>query len=377
MDIKNNRGSYCGAKLVFYDEKENQVFEGKWIDEKTEDDYEITCLMGACYFFHKSWFLYIGGTKSLKMWGSDEPLLSLKTLLSGGNIRLTKSVKIGHKFRPASPYTTEVSYLIYNKLRSMYMTLPDNLYKQLSDKIQNDNDKIIALKMLERDKDEIEKEKEYYKTIFIRNEKWMYEKFNINIPNKLLSGIIECSPKSIHTIIPSEFFTKYDVNDYVWSGNCFEIYYGLSKYVQPKSFLEIGVRFGFSFLPLMIGSNKLDYCLGYDNEEYGNNSIALDNISKYYKGSAKFEILTLNSHSIKKLPMFFDIISIDGDHSYNGKIQDLELTLGSSRYVIIDDYDYHNDVKQSTNYFVEKYKNVISSTTYVKSFRGTLIIEYK
>lgn len=186
----------------------------------------------------------------------------------------------------------------------------------------------------------------------------------------------ELKPNSIHNIIPSKFFTKYDSYDYVWSNNCFEWYYAIAKYVQPVSFLEIGVRFGFSFLPLMIGGDKLQYCLGYDNEEYGNNSYALDNIREYYQGDAKYEILTVNSHDINKLPQFFDIVSIDGDHSYDGKIMDLELTIDHSKYVIVDDYDYHNDVKSSTDYFISKYKDKIKSTSYIDSFRGTMIIEY-
>lgn len=264
------------------------------------------------------------------------------------------------------------------------MLFSDKMYEYLQSKIQDDNNKKEALKMLLNDDDEIKKETNFYKNIFKYNDEWLCEKFNLinNFNPKhtnidLSTEILNLCPKSIHDVIPSEFFTKYDSYDYVWSGNCFEIYYGLAKYIQPKTFLEIGVRFGFSFLPLMIGGDKLEYCLGYDNEEYGNNSIATENIAKYYTGKAKYEILTLNSHTIKKLPMFFDIISIDGDHSYNGKIQDLELTLDHCKFVIIDDYDYHNDVKNSSNFFVNKYKEKILRTSHIKSFRGTLIIQYK
>ena len=192
-----------------------------------------------------------------------------------------------------------------------------------------------------------------------------------------IDKVIELKPNSIHDVIPSEFFTKYDNYDYIWCGNYYEIYYALAKLVNPKSFLEIGVRFGFSFLPLMIGGDRLEYCLGYDNEEYGNNQIAIENISKYYHGNAKFEILKMNSHEIKSLPQFFDVISIDGDHCYDGKTQDLELTLDHAKYVIVDDYDYHPQVRVATDQFVINHKHKIESTHYIKSFRGTLIIVYK
>ena len=56
----------------------------------------------------------------------------------------------------------------------------------------------------------------------------------------MIEQLFNNKPKSIHDIIPSEFFTKYDSYDYVWSGNCFEWYYAISKTIQPKTFLEIG-----------------------------------------------------------------------------------------------------------------------------------------
>ena len=182
MDITNPRGSYNGAKLVLYEPNENQVFEGKWIEDKEGDEYEISCLMGACYFFHRSWFHYIGGTKSLKMWGSDEPLLSIKTLLAGGSIRLIKSVKIGHKFRDAASYSTGVYYLLYNKLRSIKMVLSNETYERLKDKIPNTGDKEKALAMIVMDEKEIKEESSYYKRIFTRDEKWLCETHKICVP---------------------------------------------------------------------------------------------------------------------------------------------------------------------------------------------------
>lgn len=182
MDLRYYRGSYNGARLLFYDKSENQVFEGKWIpDRENEDDYEISCMMGACYFFHKEWFFHIKGTSSLKMWGSDEPLLSLKTYLAGGSVKLMKSVRIGHKFRSSSPYTTEVPYILYNKLRSMYTLLPTDLYNQLSSKIPDDSNKQKALEMFGRDILEINNEKNYYNSIFSKDINWFIKKFDIKL----------------------------------------------------------------------------------------------------------------------------------------------------------------------------------------------------
>lgn len=184
-------------------------------------------------------------------------------------------------------------------------------------------------------------------------------------------------PKSIHDVIPSEFFTKYDSYDYVWSGNCFEWYYAISKVIQPKTFMEIGVRFGFSFLPSMIGGNRLEYALGWDLETYGNNTIAIDNLTKYYTGPSKWEILHVDSQLQTELPLFFDLVSIDGCHEYDGKIHDLKMAMIKSRYVILDDYDYIPVVRQAVDYFIKEYKNNIEWNEYIPTFRGSQIIKFR
>lgn len=183
-------------------------------------------------------------------------------------------------------------------------------------------------------------------------------------------------PKSIHDVIPTEFFTKYDSYDYVWSGNCFEWYYAAAKVIQPKTFMEIGVRFAFSFLPSMIGGDKLEYALGWDLETYGNNAIAIDNLTKYYKGTAKWEILHVDSQQKTELPQFFDLVSIDGCHEYDGKIHDLKMAMEKSRWVIVDDYDYHPQVRQSLDFFLKEYRSRIELNEYIPTFRGTQMIKF-
>ena len=193
----------------------------------------------------------------------------------------------------------------------------------------------------------------------------------------MIEDLFKNKPDSIHDVIPSEFFTKYDSYDYVWSGNCFEWYYALGKTIQPKSFLEIGVRFGFSFLPTMLGSEQLEYALGWDLETYGNNKIAKENIGKYYNGSAKWSIEHLDSQTQTELPQFFDLISIDGCHDYDCKVHDLKLCIGKCNYVILDDYDYHSDVRNSTDFFLHRYADHIEWSEYIPTFRGSMLIKYK
>lgn len=193
----------------------------------------------------------------------------------------------------------------------------------------------------------------------------------------MIEELFKNKPDSIHDIIPTEFFTRYDNYDYVWSKNCFEWYYAISKTIKPKTFMEIGVRFGFSFLPTLIGTDTLEYALGWDLETYGNNEIAKNNIGKYYTGDCKWEILHVDSQEKKELPQFFDLISIDGCHDYDCKIHDLKMAMYKSRYVIIDDYDYHSNVRRAVNDFMRDYSTKIEWALYIPTFRGSQLIKFK
>jgi len=179
--LKENAGRYNGARLALYEEKENQVLEGKWIDEKPGDSYEISCMMGAIYFINREYFLKLRGLSDLKMWGSDEPCLSIKIYLSGGKILLDKKIKVGHFFRKSAPYTTGCSHLIYNKIRMAKTLLPDELGEYLISKIKKDNNFNAAMKMIEDEKDLINEYKQYYKSIFTVDIKDICTKFDIKM----------------------------------------------------------------------------------------------------------------------------------------------------------------------------------------------------
>jgi len=182
FDLSKYRGKYYGAKLELWNEKENQILEGKWVPEiKDQEVYDISCLMGALYFIRKEYFFQIRGLSDLKMWGSDEPCLSLKIWLSGGEIKMAKNIKAGHLFRSAAPYTTGVKYLVYNKIRMAKTLLPDELGRDLISRLPKTLEFFEACKMINQEYKIIEEYANYYKSIFTKDIYWFLNKFNINI----------------------------------------------------------------------------------------------------------------------------------------------------------------------------------------------------
>jgi hypothetical protein len=194
-------------------------------------------------------------------------------------------------------------------------------------------------------------------------------------------NILKLKPNSIFDIIDSEFFfelnTKHD--EYLKSGIYYEYYYAISKYYNPKSILEIGVRYGYSMGCLIKGSDKIESVTGIDCDSYEKDSllIAEKNIKKYIKDNIDFEFINKDSHSIEKLDKKFDLIHVDGDHSYQGKIQDLNLIKEACNVAIIDDYGGGlPDVRRATDHWIKQNSTLIKNHFVLDSIRGTLILEF-
>ena len=129
MDIRKATEAYHGATINFYGPdkhhpEKNQVLEGVWLKDREGDDYPIPCVMGASYVLSRDWFFHIGGLRMLRQWGGDEVLLSLKTWLAGGDVRMMKKLRVGHQFREKSHYVSQQWCLIYNAMMIALTCLP-------------------------------------------------------------------------------------------------------------------------------------------------------------------------------------------------------------------------------------------------------------
>lgn len=193
--------------------------------------------------------------------------------------------------------------------------------------------------------------------------------------------INKLKPNSIFEIISEEFFFERNIkNDYLDCKRYYEYYYAISKFYQPSSILEIGVRFGYSLGSMVKASDKIQFVKGVDCEDpnYGSNTLktAEINIKKYINSNIKYEFLLQDSHLIEKLDQKYDLIHIDGDHSYDGKIKDLNLTLDHCKILIIDDYSFFPEVTKAADDWCKVNSSKIKSNYTLDSIRGTLVIEF-
>ena len=189
MDINKPNDKYYGATILLVDKNSpldrpcREVMEPKWTPRKDNKlEYEIPCVLGANYFFKREWFNYLHGLKGLRMWGTSESFLSLKSWLAGGRCKITTEIEIGHKFRKNAPYSTVIWFLVYNKLYLCKTILPEIMSDKLIKELKNDRNLNKAISEINKNKDIIEAERKYYDSIFKVNIESICEKFSIAIP---------------------------------------------------------------------------------------------------------------------------------------------------------------------------------------------------
>jgi predicted O-methyltransferase YrrM len=136
--------------------------------------------------------------------------------------------------------------------------------------------------------------------------------------------------------------------------HCYETKYCIAKLVQPASILEFGVRAGYSAFAFLSACPQARY-LGIDinNDTHGGFLGAIDHAKSILAPFAATIIETSSGDFIRKLPESywhnadrmgesqqtqFEIVHIDGDHTYEGCLSDLRgAELFQPRAIIVDD----------------------------------------
>jgi predicted O-methyltransferase YrrM len=114
-----------------------------------------------------------------------------------------------------------------------------------------------------------------------------------------------------------------------------EFYYAIAAAHKPKTVLEIGVLGGRSMIAMLSGCE----CTveGWDLEQYerNSNSTAASNLAALGL-MHRVTLKTVNSQTVNTFPKF-DMIHVDGDHSFHGALRDLQLASESTKVILYDD----------------------------------------
>lgn len=167
----------------------------------------------------------------------------------------------------------------------------------------------------------------------------------------------------------------------------FNVYSQLCSHIDHVRMFEIGVRTGYQAVVFARAcKNKTSaFYMGIDPNLYVNDGLNLANKTLQLMRNVvpTFQFTLVEGYSwennIQKSALYsspFDIIHIDGDHSLQGKLIDLEFSkhlLARDGVVLVDDFDHHPIIKDA----VKKALSIgwFKDFLYIKTFRGLAVLQ--
>jgi hypothetical protein len=155
----------------------------------------------------------------------------------------------------------------------------------------------------------------------------------------------------------------------------YRLKFAIAKALQPKSILEVGVRFGYSaksFLEASPAAKLLGIDL--DCDLYGGQKGALQWARRITAGYDA-EFVTADTQQMKRLPgNIYDLIHVDGQQDGDGSWHDLELAVNQSRYVLADGYFWTQQNFLSMTHFLYRFRDALAWYCVIPGYAGELLI---
>ena len=151
--------------------------------------------------------------------------------------------------------------------------------------------------------------------------------------------------------------------------------YSVAKRLKPKRIGEIGVRAGYSAFAFLSACPKAEF-VGLDNNSNAHGGVKglfLDLAPKILEGF-NIDLVIFDSQRNDVLHGgTYDFMHIDGDHSYKGCLHDLEMCHIAVEWILVDDYDFLQDVRRAVDDFLEAHPDYTGE--YIKdNHRGNMLI---
>jgi protein-L-isoaspartate O-methyltransferase len=106
----------------------------------------------------------------------------------------------------------------------------------------------------------------------------------------------------------------------------YHAYSAVARIVRPKAVLEIGVRRGYALAAMLRGFSGIQHIVGIDTEGWvaRSQALAFENLRAIgYTGTLDLPVVSSRGFSDRLGAAQFDIVHVDGDHSYESAVSDI------------------------------------------------------
>lgn len=152
----------------------------------------------------------------------------------------------------------------------------------------------------------------------------------------------------------------------------------IAQALQPKTILEIGVRYGYSGAAFLHGCPAAHYTgIDLDADSFGGTKGAID-WARRILPAGQHELIVANTQSMTRLPGgIYDLIHVDGQQDGDGTFHDLEMAIRQGRHVLVDGYLWTAQNFRAASEFLLQHKESIDYYVVIPSYAGELLIKVR
>jgi SAM-dependent methyltransferase len=158
----------------------------------------------------------------------------------------------------------------------------------------------------------------------------------------------------------------------------YRLKWAIARVLQPKSILEIGVRFGYSALAFLDASPSARYVgIDLDIPTFGGSVGAIHWARKACR-QYDAEFVMADSMKMERFPGGrYDLIHVDGQQDGSGTMHDLMLAASQASHILLDGYFWSRSNLFAASEFLYRYRDLIESSHVIPGYAGELLIRLK
>lgn len=152
----------------------------------------------------------------------------------------------------------------------------------------------------------------------------------------------------------------------------------VAEALQPKTVLEVGVRYGYGGAAFLHGSPQAHYTgIDLDADTFGGEKGAIG-WARQIMPAGQCDLVVADSQKLTRFPGgIYDLVHVDGQQNESGTFHDLLLAIRQARYILVDGYFWTAENFHAANDFLNRFREDIEYALVIPGYAGEMLIKVK